>query len=586
MANLSFYTQANMANFYVWNGYVSSYSYSHISLSNYPYSATYYGSFTYSSTGLSGGTVTGYEQSYYGELSYEVDSASVSATTLYRYLNSGNGAAVQSYVLSGNDVIKGSIYGDHIKGYAGIDTIYGYQGNDVLDGGLGADYLYGGVGDDTFYVDNVGDSVIESVGEGTDHVFSSVSFSLSNNLENLTLLGSAAINGFGNSLANTIIGNAGANRLDGGQGADTLIGGAGNDLLYGGAGTDVLYGGAGDDWLEHVDDSDDPEYDPGQDTLYGGVGNDTYVIDEEGATIVELAGEGTDLVLTQLSSFVLGENIENLYHDDEDNVDFTGTGNNLNNWIRSTGGNDTLLGLAGDDKIEGGAGNDLIDGGTGADIMLGGAGNDTYVVDNIGDKVYETTTTASTVDAGGSDTVEASISYTLGNFVENLTLTDSGNINGTGNALANTITGNAGNNVLNGGVGNDTLHGGDGNDLLQGGLGLDLLVGDAGADIFRFDSLLNATTNVDTIKDFLRLEDVIQLENSIFTKLTLTGQLSEENFRAGEGVSAQDTNDHILYDTSSGALYYDADGSGVAAAVQFATLTGQPALTHTDFYVI
>ena len=117
-----------------------------------------------------------------------------------------------------------------------------------------------------------------------------------------------------------------------------------------------------------------------------------------------------------------------------------------------------------DDTLNGGAGNDILDGGFGADNMYGGAGNDTYYVDNVGDKVYETTTATSGLDSGGKDLVNSSISYTLGNFVEDLTLTGTANLNGTGNTLNNTITGNAGNNIINGGAGNDTMIGGKGND--------------------------------------------------------------------------------------------------------------------------
>ncbi|MDB5505521.1 MAG: hypothetical protein JWR75_159, partial [Devosia sp.] len=100
---------------------------------------------------------------------------------------------------------------------------------------------------------------------------------------------------------------------------------------------------------------------------------------------------------------------------------------------------------------------------------LGGAGNDTYIVDNSGDRAFETTTMSSTIDAGGTDTVQSSVSYNLDfnaglRFVENLTLTGTGNIYGTGNALANTLTGNTGNNTLNGGLGVDSLLGGAGND--------------------------------------------------------------------------------------------------------------------------
>ena len=116
-----------------------------------------------------------------------------------------------------------------------------------------------------------------------------------------------------------------------------------------------------------------------------------------------------------------------------------------------------LLGGAGNDTLNGGQNNDTLDGGTGADVMAGGAGNDTYVIDNAGDVVTEAV-------AAGTDTVNASISYSLGANAEDLVLTGSADLSATGNALNNVITGNAGNNILEGGAGADTLSGGAGND--------------------------------------------------------------------------------------------------------------------------
>ena len=119
----------------------------------------------------------------------------------------------------------------------------------MLDGGAGADALIGGAGDDTYVIDNAGDYVIEDISAGTDTVMASISYMLTANVENLTLTGATAINGFGNSLNNWMIGNTGNNYLDGGAGNDSLVGGAGNDTLSGGAGNDTLDGGAGRDFF-------------------------------------------------------------------------------------------------------------------------------------------------------------------------------------------------------------------------------------------------------------------------------------------------------------------------------------------------
>ena len=237
------------------------------------------------------------------------------------------------------------------------------------------------------------------------------------------------------------------------------------------------------------------------------------------------------------------------------------------NGVTESLGNDTLIGTAGNDKFNALAG---------ADTMIGGLGNDSYVVDNIGDVIIETSTLSTEIDS-----VSSRISYTLGANVENLTLTGSQAINGTGNALKNTLIGNSGNNVLNGGRGYDILNGGAGNDTLNGGLGNDNLTGGAGQDMFVFDTAI--TANTDKINDFMVADDTIQLANTIFTKLT-TGVLSADNFVIGS--KALDSNDNLFYDSATGGLYYDADGSNAGAAVKIAVLGTGLALTHDDFVVV
>ena len=335
-----------------------------------------------------------------------------------------------------NNVLDGGAGNDQLYGGGGIDSLIGGTGNDKLNGGVGADTMTGGIGDDTYYVDNAGDLIVENPGEGTDIVYSSISYTLAANVEKLILTGSGNIDGTGNALANVIRGTTGSNVIDGGDGNDTLYGAAGNDTLNGGNGIDVLDGGLG------------------ADAMAGGAGNDTYYVDNVGDTVIENANEGTEVVYSSVS-FTLGANVEKMILTGTAAID--GTGNSLVNVIRGNESANVISGQAGNDTLYGNGGNDTLDGGTGADTMLGGVGNDTYVVDNAGDVVTENA-------SEGTDLVQSSISYTLGADVENLTLTGSSAINGTGNALDNILIGNGLDNILSGGGGADTLTGGAGND--------------------------------------------------------------------------------------------------------------------------
>jgi Ca2+-binding RTX toxin-like protein len=145
----------------------------------------------------------------------------------------------------GSDYLEGNDGSDMLYGGAEIDNLVGGAGADTLDGGLGADNMVGGVGDDDYYMDNVRDWAEEGAVQGTDTVFSTVTWTLAENFENLTLAGDAAINGSGNGLANTLVGNSAVNALAGGGGADILDGRAGNDTLTGGTGSDSYLLGRG-----------------------------------------------------------------------------------------------------------------------------------------------------------------------------------------------------------------------------------------------------------------------------------------------------------------------------------------------------
>ena len=203
------------------------------------------------------------------------------------------------------------------------------------------------------------------------------------------------------------------------------------------------------------------------------------------------------------------------------------------------------------------------------------------IVDSLSDRITEATARLSEID-----TVQAAVSWTLGANLENLTLTGTA-ANGTGNGLANTLTGDGAANRLDGGAGADTLSGGAGNDTLVGGAGNDWLTGGLGSDIFVFNTARNATTNKDTITDFNHTNDTIQIYKTVMSALGSPGTLSANDFKLS--TQALDSSDRIIYNVSSGALSYDADGSGATASIQIALIgvTTHPSnIDYTDFVIV
>lgn len=428
-----------------------------------------------------------------------------------------------SYTLSANVenlvLVAGALAG---TGNAFDNTITGNAANNVLDGKVGRDRMEGGTGDDSFVVDNALDVVVEKAGEGRDLVSSSVAFTLGDHLEDLTLTGSSAISGTGNAADNRLRGNAAANTLTGGAGNDELDGLAGNDTLKGGLGNDTYVvdavgdvvteaasegtdivrssvsvtlaanveqvqltgtaainatGNAADNALTGNTGANILNGAAGADALAGGTGNDTYVVDNAGDLVTELAGGGTDLVQSSIA-YVLLANVENLTLTGTAAVN--ATGNELANTLTGNSAANTLDGKAGNDTLK------------------GAAGNDVYLVDSAGDVVTE-------LASEGTDHVQSSVTHTLGANVENLTLAGTAAVNGTGNTLANVLTGNAAANVLDGGTGNDTLKGGAGNDTYVIDVAADVVTELAGE-------------GVDTVQSAVTLVLGANLEN-----LTLTG---------------------------------------------------------------
>ena len=333
---------------------------------------------------------------------------------------------------AGNDFLDGGAGGDALIGGAGDDVMIGGSGSDYFDGGTGADGMYGGMGDDVYFFNNFSDFAIEAVGEGNDVVHASVSFGMAagSAIELVVAdpTGIAAIDFAGNELDNTFWGNNGANTLVGAGGDDVLEGFGGNDVLLGGAGKDYLTGGSGDDAIDGGSEGDTliggdgNDYLTGgfgTDSLIGGAGNDVlnggdgpdfmsgesgddiYYADTTADAVVESAGNGYDtLYVTGSYNLSTNAHIEVLSALDNSAINgVTLRGNQLDNQVYGTNGQDTLGGGSGNDVLIGFGGNDLLEGGTGNDYLDGGAGADQYQF-------------RSTLGAGNVDTLASFVSGT------------------------------------------------------------------------------------------------------------------------------------------------------------------------------
>lgn len=355
----------------------------------------------------------------------------------------------------------------------------------------------------------------------------------------------------------TITGTTGDDVLVGGLGNDEISGLDGNDRLEGRGGTDTLFGGAGNDFLNYAA------------VAVGGTGDDTYQ-NVFLTGIVENADEGTDTIISY-SGFVIPENIENLI------MTTTGyawaTGNALDNVITGGSGDNTLLGADGNDTLIGGAAFDMLDGGGGIDTV---------------DYSTAAARVAVNLELGRQNTGGSGIDVLTS--IENLTgsgFNDALRGNGAANVLAggagnDNLLGFGGDDTLIGGVGRDTLKGDLGDDVLRGGDGADVLTGGEGRDLFVLEST-GGTINRDAIKDFVSGTDRIALDNSVFAALS-DGALTSSAFTVAPRATTADQ--HIIYNSVTGMLFYDVDGVGGVAQVQIAQLTAHPALAVSDILVL
>lgn len=434
------------------------------------------------------------------------------------------------YGKAGDDLLVGNSGDDRLLAGLGNDTLLGGSGNDKLDGSAGNDYIDGGDGNDIMAGGPGNDIyIVDQTGDVVLEVIQGGAGGEDLVVTSFTMTAPTNIENLlaadGESI--NLTGNALDNTLLGNDEINTLAGGLGRDILFGEGGDDTLDGGKGID------------------RMVGGLGSDTYYVDSKADRVVELVGEGTDTVFAA-SSYTLSSNIENLTL--QGTGDFTAGGNSLDN------------------HIIGNSGNNILAGGLGADTLEGGLGDDIYVLSDSLDVI---------IDTGGDDTIRSSQNVELQAGIENAQLVGIADTYVIGNGLDNTLQGNLGDNIL------------------DGGLGLDTLIGDEGADQF---IISNNGDDVDSdiVQDFTSGEDLLVIDLASFgidaeaLGILSSGLVSTESFVFGAGAVALDNNDHFIYDSAQGILYFDEDGSGDAEMIELArvkTDDGSDALNASDIFV-
>jgi len=511
---------------------------------------------------------------------------------------------------NGADTILGLSGNDTLDGLGGDDTIEGSADNDVIRGGAGADILIGGGGEDILqYVGSDAGVTVDLNADGTGAQSASggdAEGDVISEFENV----------YGTEFADVMIGNAQDNVLFGYGGTDVLDGGAGDDVLRGGADADTLTGGAGVDWLRylgsttgvtvdlnvdasgnHQTSGGDAEGDiaSGFENIYGsdfddvltGDGGANYLIGFGGADTIDggagndlirggagadtlIGGAGTDTV--QYEGSASGVTVDlSLAAQQISGGDAAGdilsgfenlSGSDFGDVLTGDSARNFLIGLDGDDTIDGGDGYDVIRGGAGADILIGGAGSD--VLQYAGSTSGVTVNLA--VDAAG-------LQQASGGDAEGDIISEFENVYGS--SFDDMLIGNDSRNILYGYSGNDTIDGGAGNDVLRG-------IG--GNDTFVFSTTLGAD-NVDRIIDFNSVDDTIQLDSDVFAGLT-PGGLGANQFVSNNTGLAEAADQRIVYDSATGNLSFDSDGTGAAESVLFATLAPGLTIDETDFFII
>ena len=497
-------------------------------------------------------------------------------------------------------IFTGSAFADTLTGGSGVDNINAGAGNDMILGVVGADTIDGGAGTDTIRLTatsaglngltNAGLVNVEAIDASTAAAGVTVSLSLQG--EGFIFTGSSFADIFiGGAGADTIVDVLGADTINGGGGIDTIrltatssaLNAMSNSALVnveaidastaaagvtvnlflqtesfrftGSAFADTFTGtGAADIFVGVV----------GADTINGGAGTDTILLTATSAALNSMLD--TNLIAVEvidLSTATAGV-VVSLATQTEAFL------------IAGSAFDDTISGGLGADVISGGAGNDVIDGVAGADTINGGAGIDTIRLTATSAALNAMTNAQLTnVEAIDASTAAGGVVVSLAVQSEGFTLTGSG--------FADTLTGGSGVDILNGGAGVDTLNGGGGNDTLNGGLGNDVMTGGAGSDIFQFSSAIGGGGNIDRITDYNAPTDVINLSSAIFTGLAL-GQLAAGSFNLN---AATGTGSHIVYNTTTGALFFDTNGAAAGGATQFGTLTTPTGtINNLEFFIV
>ena len=527
-----------------------------------------------------------------GQLWYDADGNGAGAAQLIATLQGAPAFAATDIIIQGassgsvingtegDDTLNGTGSNDTINGFGGNDSLFGSEGADVLNGGTGndtldgwfsgfsgtepdVDTLNGGPGDDVFMVDNDADVLIDAGGVDTV-IAKDRDWTLGSGFENLVLNTDAfeggGLIGVGNELANHMR-VTWAGDLEGGGGNDTLIGGNAmfaTDHLSGGDGDDlivgllfdVLSGGAGSDTMSGAAEG----------TMTGGAGADHFGLDSN-VTITDFATASDKLTL--------------------DGEIFANAGNSGNfavNDARFHSGAGVTTAHDSTDRV-------IYDTATG-DLYYdrdGAGGDEAAFIGNLNGAPTLAATDIEVVN-GSAPSGGSTINGTTGN--DNLVGTAG---NDTINALAgeDRADGGVGNDSISGATGHDTLLGGTGDDTLVGGGWSDNLTGGAGADSFVYAEA--GTNQVDQVTDFVSGTDEVLFENAYFTALGANASWAagDVRFHAAAGaVAGHDADDRIVYNTSTGNLYYDADGSGAGAAQVVATFTGAPGIAASDITVI